>query len=129
MERKILVVDDDPGILQILEETFQEIGCMVRCAQSAEEALEILEQEDIQVMFLDLKLPGMSGTDLAVQIRNHRPTTILYALSGHTELIESVQSGKTCFDECFGKPFEVQLLFKAAQDAFEKLERQNEQQV
>ena len=63
-ENMILVVDDDESIRDIFEIAFSKSGYSVRCAESAEKALEILKDNKFQVMFLDINLPGMNGVEL-----------------------------------------------------------------
>lgn len=55
-EKKVLVVDDEEKIRDIFEQAFSKAGYIVRLAESAEEALEILKDDKIQVMFLDFSL-------------------------------------------------------------------------
>ena len=123
MENKILVVDDEKAICDMLERAFTKAGYTVRCAGSGEEAVGVLKQENIQVMFLDLKLPEMSGVDLCRQIRKDKPIAIIYAITGYTSLFELADCREVGFDDYFTKPVELKVLLKAAEDAFEKLDR------
>ena len=70
--RRILVVDDEKAIVSLLKQAFSRAGFEVRPAESAEEALKVLEQDDITVMFLDLNLPGMNGIDLCKRIKKDK---------------------------------------------------------
>lgn len=123
MGRKtILVVDDEESIRDILEKAFGRAGYMVRSAASAEEALDILGQENIQVMFLDLNLPEMNGVELCNQIRKNSPIAVIYAITGYALPFELADCREVGFDDYFVKPVKLKILLKAAQDAFEKLE-------
>ena len=73
MEKKILVVDDEKMIRDMLEKAMNREGYSVVCAESGEEALEILKDKKIFVMFLDLKLPGMNGLELCRQDTRYKP--------------------------------------------------------
>ncbi len=123
MDRKILFVDDEKVILDMLERVFDKAGYTVHCAESAERALEVMGRENIQVIFLDLTLPGMNGVDLFRQIQRHKPTAIVYALTAYTTLFELEDCRQAGFDDYFAKPIDLKTLHKAAEDAFEKLER------
>ncbi|MBW2020714.1 MAG: response regulator [Deltaproteobacteria bacterium] len=123
MEGKILVVDDERAIRRLLEKAFINAGYTVYCARNGEEALEISKRENIQVMFLDLKLPKMSGVDLCEQIRKDKPIALIYAMTAYTSLFELADCREVGFDDYFIKPVEMKLLLKAAEDAFEKLDR------
>ena len=122
-EKKVLVVDDEPSIRNILEEALTRGGYIVRSAESAEKALEILRQESIMVMFLDLKLPGMSGLELCELIRKQNPLAIIHALTGFTDLFGLLECRKVGFDDFFAKPVSMELILEAAKDAFKKIER------
>lgn len=126
-ENKILVVDDEQDICDMLEKAFGKAGYAVHCAESAEEALEILRQENIQVMFLDLNLKGRSGVELCQQIRKDNAIAIIYAITGYTSLFELAGCREAGFDDYFTKPVELKFLRKAADDAFEKLDRWKKQ--
>ena len=60
----ILVVDDDPGILRIVEITLERSGYRVKTAPSGQEALKLLRNTLPDVMILDVTMPGLSGFDL-----------------------------------------------------------------
>ncbi len=123
MEKKILFVDDEEGILDMLEKLFSRANYTVRCAESAEKALDILRQESIMVMVLDLKLPGMNGVELCKHIRKQNPVCIIYALTGYANLFNLLECRGAGFDDFFVKPVNPEVLLKAFQEAFEKIER------
>ncbi len=123
MIRKILVVDDEPFILDIMEQAFDRAGYVVRRAESAEEAQRLLGQEEIPVMFLDLNLPGMSGADLCRQIRKDKPMSIIFALTGDASRFDVSGCREAGFDDYFTKPMDLTSLYDAAQGAFSKLKR------
>lgn len=127
MEKKILVVDDEESIRALLEMAFTEAGYTVHCAETGEDALEILKKQNIQVMFLDLHLPGMDGVELCRQIRKDRPIAIIYSISGYTPLFELSDCREVGFDDYFTKPVSLKDLFKTAGDAFAKLDRWEKQ--
>jgi len=123
MEKKILVVDDEESIRNILDEAFSKDGYIVQTAEDAEKAMDILRKENIMVMYLDLKLPGMSGIELCEQIRIQNPLAIINAITGYTDLFGLLECRKAGFDDFFKKPVTIKLLLESAQEAFKKLER------
>jgi DNA-binding response OmpR family regulator len=123
MERKILVVDDDVSVLNLFEDFLRSAGYEVRSAENSGQAMEILDKEDIEVIFLDLKLFGMNGIELCRQIRKHNPVSIIYAITGWAALFEVKECRKAGFDDFFTKPIKVKILSRAVEDAFEKLDR------
>ncbi len=123
MEKKILIVDDEKMIRDMLEKAFTREGYLTRSAESGEEALDLLAREKIKVMFLDLKLPGMNGLELCKQIRSENPMAIMYAVTGYASLFELSDCRDVGFEDYFTKPVDLKTLFKAANDAFDKITR------
>jgi DNA-binding response OmpR family regulator len=119
----ILVVDDERSIRELLEAAFSDAGYDVHLAENAETALKILDQKQIEVIFLDLKLFGMNGIELCRQIRKTRPVAILYAMTGWSGLYDIEECREAGFDDYFKKPASMDLLMKSVNDAFEKLGR------
>lgn len=123
VEKKILVVDDEVSIRETFRAKFMSKGYQPFVAASAEEALEILDDRSIQVMFLDLKLPGMNGVELCRTIRERNPIACVFAVTGYSSLFELADCREAGFDDYFTKPVRLERLVVAAEDAFEKLER------
>jgi DNA-binding response OmpR family regulator len=123
VNNKILVVDDEQAVKNSLKKAFETAGQTVVCAGTAEEALEILKRENIQVMFLDLNLPSMSGIELCRKIRNDRPFAAIHALTGYTSIFDLVDCKEAGFDDYFTKPIELKALLEATNNAFERLNR------
>ncbi len=123
-EEKILVVDDEEQIRQMLEMAFTRAGYAARTAESAEEALEILKKSPTyMILFLDLNLPGMDGLDLCRRIRKDWPMAIPYAMTGYASLYELSDCRDAGFEDYFTKPVTLSDLVRAADNAREKLER------
>ncbi len=123
VEKRILVVDDEPQIRDLYTKAFSRAGYKVQTAESAEEALEILKREPCWVMFLDLNLPGMNGVDLCRSIRKSFPMAIPYAVTGYASLFELTDCRDAGFEDYFLKPVTLSDLVDAADHAFKKLER------
>jgi len=122
-EKKNLIVDDEVLILNMLKDAFGSAGYTVLTAASAEDALKILKDESVMVMFLDIKLPGMSGVELCKRIRIENQAGIIHAFTGYSNIYGLLECRAAGFDDFFIKPIKINLLIKAAQEAFEKLER------
>ena len=125
-EKKILVVDDQKSILKLFKSTFEMKGYMVATAESGEEALGILKEEEIRVMFLDLKMPGMNGLDLCREIRKTHAEARIFAVTGHPSLFQHSNCLAAGFDLYFTKPMNLELLVDTARDAFADLEKQDQ---
>jgi DNA-binding response OmpR family regulator len=118
-----MIVDDEFSIRDLFQSAFSDAGYSVYLAENSEQALQILTQEEIDLIFLDLKLFGMNGIELCRQIKKDKPVSIIYAITGWTGLFEVEECREAGFDDYFTKPFQLDVLFKAVDDAFEKLDR------
>ena len=80
----ILVVDDDPDVREILAETLLEFGYAVSQAASGDEALVKLQSSDnISMLITDMRMPGMSGLELAEKARSRRRDLRVILISGY----------------------------------------------
>lgn len=82
----ILVVDDEPAIRMTLEVLLRRRGYAVMTAAHGAEALALVEQHVFDLILLDLRMPGMSGLDVARRIANVQPTPWIMLLSGESSL-------------------------------------------
>jgi CheY-like chemotaxis protein len=98
--RRILVVDDDPGIGQMLTKALARHGYEVDAATSADEALARSEQVRYDAALVDLVMPGRDGADLSSTLRQRLPGLPIGLLTGytHSPLIPAVErSGMAVF--------------------------------
>ena len=108
MENRILIVDDEAGIREILQFNLENAGFEVDCASSAGEALEILDNRH-SLILLDVMMGGMSGFMMAEVLRKERdnqiPIIFLTAKSSENDLLTGFSSGG---DDYISKPFSIQ---------------------
>ena len=107
MDRKILIVDDEADIRDILQFNLENAGFDVDAAASAEEALEMLSTEH-SLILLDVMMHGMSGFQMATHLRengNLTPIIFLTAKDTQDDLLEGFSAGA---DDYIPKPFSIQ---------------------
>lgn len=104
MTATILVVDDEPRMVAMLELALQAAGHATVAASDAEGAWRILATEPISAVVLDVMLPGMSGLELCRRIREHAtiPVILLTALGSADERVAGLEAGA---DDYLAKPF------------------------
>jgi DNA-binding response OmpR family regulator len=106
MPSKILIVDDDRNICEILEFNLRNEGFDVACAYSAEEALRKLSDE-FEVILLDVMMGGMTGYQMAERLRkegNHIPIIFLTAKDTENDMLTGFSVGG---DDYISKPFSI----------------------
>jgi DNA-binding response OmpR family regulator len=123
LDRNLLIVDDERSIRDLFQSAFSDPDYQVHLAENGEQALDILKRHDIDLIFLDLKLFGMNGIELCRRIRKDKPISIIYAITGWAGLFEVEECREAGFDDYFTKPFRMEVIFSAVENAFEKLER------
>lgn len=125
IKQKILIVDDETAIIKLMEHAFLRAGYEVEFAQSDESAMALLQNEKIHVMFLDLNMSGINGIELCKKIRQDMPMAIIFAVTGDISLFDLAACREAGFEDYFKKPVKISTLLKAAENAFEKINRWN----
>lgn len=83
MSHIVLVVDDDPDVLEVVATMLEDLGCDVVTASSGSAALDMLEQNPrITILITDINMPGMDGHEVAERARRIKPELKILQLSG-----------------------------------------------
>lgn len=104
MASKILVVDDEKEIRNLIEIYLKNEGYTVLKAGNGEEALEVLAKEEVQLMILDIMMPKMDGMEVCRRVREHLNIPILM-LSAKSEDMDKIAGIMTGADDYLTKPF------------------------
>lgn len=102
--RRILVVDDEANICEILDEYLSRDGHDVTTASSGEDGLRLLEIHDFDILITDLNMPRVSGWDLAHRVKRDSPSTLTIMLTGWGTNIEELNSREPVVDRLLFKP-------------------------
>jgi len=108
--KEILVVDDEPKILDVITSFLSSKGYVVHAADNGQKALEIFKKNNISLLVLDLMLPDISGEDICVQIRktSRVPIIMLTAKTQENDLLNGLGIGA---DDYITKPFSLKELY------------------
>ncbi|MBP1709907.1 MAG: response regulator CheY-like receiver domain [Deltaproteobacteria bacterium] len=123
MKGKILIVDDETSVRELFTGVFTDEDYEVITTEDGNQALDILKRDNIDVIFLDLKLFGMNGIDLCRQMREAKPMSMIFAITGWAPLFEIEECRQAGFDDYFEKPLDMDMLLEAVADAIKKLDR------
>jgi len=116
----ILVVDDEEIICQQLQRLYTYSGYKVEVAHSGEAALERLEKRDIDLMVTDVRLPGISGVDLTMEIKKNYPDVPVIVITGHAAIDCAVEVLKSGASDFIVKPFGAEAIQESTRAALEK---------
>lgn len=104
MENRILVVDDDAEIRKVIGIYLENEGYEVLSAENGEKALKIIAENDIDLVLLDVMMPGINGIDTCIRIREDKVMPIIF-LSAKSEDIDKIQGLTSGADDYITKPF------------------------
>ena len=107
---RVLVVDDDPELLQFLKDEFTQQGLDCSSTNCGSDALLRLRQESFDLVVLDWSLPDFDGTEICLRLRSSGDTTPVLMLTAHDDLDDRVQALDLGVDDYLTKPFELKEL-------------------
>ena len=105
--QKVLVVEDDRNIIELLRIHLTDLGCEVTTTGNGAEALEIIRRDRFQLIVLDIMLPGLNGMEICRQVRTADRQTPIMILSAKSEEIDKVLGLETGADDYMTKPFSI----------------------
>lgn len=119
---RVLVVDDEPTIREVLTDFLVLEGFEVLCVQSGEEALRILDQERFDVALFDMKMPGMSGLDVLEQLsgQDRHRRLIKLMMTGYGTVETAIKAMKLGAQDYILKPFKVHEVIHVIHRAIEQ---------
>jgi len=121
---KILIVDDEVAFANTLAQRLHMRGLKVGIAYDGEQALSKLKEEELDVIVLDLKMPGMDGMKVLQEIKKVYPNIQVIMLTGHGTDKDEEQAKKLGGFDFLNKPVDIDILEQKIKAAFkEKIER------
>ena len=119
---KILVVDDEAGIRQGCDRVLRSQGYKVLLAERGEKGLEILRQQpDVELVLVDLRMPGISGFDFLLQAQEIAPETVFVMITAYATLESAVEATKRGAYDFIAKPFAPDDLLRLVDRAMERV--------
>src|SRR5262245_38079766 len=107
IRRRILLVEDEPGLRRTLKDLLVSSGYNVETSQDGVDAQSREEGEPFDLIVLDVMLPSRSGFDVAKGLRKNGVQTPILMLTARTELNNKIQGFKSGADDYLTKPFEA----------------------
>jgi two-component system response regulator HydG len=120
-KERILVVDDSPETLEMLERNLRSEGYEVYSATSVSEAIKILDDAIADLVITDYKMPVNSGMDLVRYVRENLRNTEVMMITGYATVEGAVEAIKAGSEEYLTKPFTDEELFSAVRRVLQKL--------
>jgi len=120
-KERILVVDDAPDTLEMLQRNLSSAGYQIYTALGVAEAIKILESTTVDLVITDLKMPRVSGFDLIRHVRENLKDTEVMMITGYPSVEGAVKAVKAGAEDYLAKPFTDEELFAAVRRALDKL--------
>ncbi|MGX5172711.1 nitrogen regulation protein NR(I) [Aliikangiella sp. IMCC44653] len=105
--KKLLLVDDDDSIRWVLNELLTDLGHHVVQTESAESAIQLLEQQAFDLVVSDVRMKGQSGMHLLAHCQRHRPKMPVVIMTAHSDLESAVNAYQSGAFEYLPKPFDL----------------------
>ncbi len=128
MQKTVLIVDDEVNITQSFQRLFRKQPFRILTANNGQQALVILDQETVDVIVSDQRMPGMTGAELFSIVQQRFPNTIRLLLSGYTDfeaLTYAINNG--AISKFISKPWKHEELQSSLEQAFERASELNSQ--
>lgn len=109
-KKKLLIIDDEAGIIEEIRDFFTEEGFEVRAADSGKDGIKLIHQFLPDVLILDIKLPDISGLEVLRTCKESSPATKVIVVTGYVDqgiIDEAERLGRDAFLQ---KPFDLMLI-------------------
>jgi len=107
--KRILIVDDEKGIRDLLHAILRHTNYVVKSVTNGLEAVELVEKEDFDIIFMDDHMPVMKGTEALKKIKEMKPEqkVVVFNSGSDPESIFETQAKELGIYECLYKPFDI----------------------
>jgi two-component system nitrogen regulation response regulator NtrX len=119
MKPRLLVIDDESAIRDSLKMILEYEGCEVLTAATGEDGIETAEREAPDLMFLDVKMPGMDGLEVLQRLRHLVEATPVIVISGHGTVSTAVEATKLGAFDFIEKPLESERVMVTVRNALD----------
>ena len=115
--RKVLVVDDDPAVRKSIDRVLSSKGYAVITAENGEEAMRKLNEEKYDLVYTDIRMPGISGLEVAEQVKARKPWTPVVIITGYGTDAAEARAKAAGVSSFVHKPLSPEMIEGSARDA------------
>jgi DNA-binding NtrC family response regulator len=120
-EPEILIVDDEPDMLELLRRSLEpDLKCRLSTASSAEQALQVLSENAVDLALVDIKMPGMDGLELLELVKRKWPDLTVVMMTAYGTIETAVSAMKQGAYDFITKPFDHEALLVRLEKALER---------
>lgn len=133
MSEKVLLVDDEKDFLDVMAQRMEARGLEITTAESADQALSIIEKEHFDAIVMDFQMPGMDGMQALKAIKAKSPELQIILLTGYATVKKTVEAMKAGASDFLEKPVDIEVLTakikKAKADKNQHVEKQTDERI
>ncbi len=123
MEKRVLIVDDEIDIVSILKSQLEREGYKVVDFHNGTDALEYIQNHSVELVISDIRMPGISGTELFFKIRKIDPFLQIIIISAYPDLETITRMLEAGATDYIVKPFKIEYIKGIVAETFSKIER------
>ena len=109
-KKKIVVIDDEQGVTELLQKVFTMDGYIVRTENYSEKGLELVKNEKPDIVLLDIKMPNIDGIEVLSRIKETEKDVIVIMITGYGSLETAMESMKSGAFDYITKPFDINFI-------------------
>ena len=109
----ILIIDDEPDILVVLEEFLSKEWFKVLTSKNGKDAIEKLKTNDIDLILLDMAMPDMNGIEILKELKAVKPNISVIMITAYRDAEQVVEAFRLGACDCIFKPFDLKYLRQA----------------
>jgi DNA-binding NtrC family response regulator len=126
----VLLVDDEADFVEIMTKRLKKRSFGVEVAYSGPQALEVLAKtEKVDIVLLDVKMPGMDGIEALSKIKEHSPLVEVIMLTGHATVDSAVEGLKLGAFDYLMKPCDIKVLMQKLNSAMDRRREQVDKSI
>jgi DNA-binding NtrC family response regulator len=129
MSEKVLLVDDEKDFLEIMAQRMEARGLEITTAESAKQALLVIEKKHFDAIVMDFQMPGMDGMEALKTIKSKKPELQIILLTGYATVEKTVEAMKAGASDFLEKPVDINVLTDKIKQASAEKNLQVEQQT
>lgn len=122
MNKKVLIVEDDQDISELLEIHLKDLYCEVSIEGNGQKGYDLAKSEPFDLIILDINLPDKNGLDICRDLRNQKVKTPILMLTARSEEIDKILGLETGADDYLTKPFSVREFIARVKAIFRRIE-------
>ncbi len=126
MPRRVLIVDDEPGIRQALGQLLEFEGYETRSADNASDGMTLYEKWRPHLVFLDVKMAGIDGLEALKRLREADPAAVVVMISGHATIQTAVEATQRGAYDILEKPLDTDRILVTLRNALSHLDLHEE---